>query len=102
MGLFRFLKIALIILISSSIFNSCKESTDDSAFVTFGANYHIMNCISNVTIYVENESIGKLTRSTDTIINCGDENNITKELTLGSHSYKIEIRPQSGSGCTKE
>lgn len=100
---YRLLMIALIIFIGISIFNSCDKTEDkETGFVTFGANYHIINCISNVTIYIDNVKIGTLVNPTDTIIDCGEESNITKELTVGNHSYKIEIRPETGTGCSKD
>lgn len=103
MNKYRLLISTLIILLGISIFNSCdKIENKGSGFVTFGANYHIINCISHVTIYIDNEKVGTLTNPTDTIIDCGEESNITKELTVGEHSYKIEIRPETGSGCTKD
>jgi len=70
--------------------------------VTFGANYHIINCISAVTIYINNDKIETLTNPEDTIIVCGEESYITKELTPGIHSYKVEIRSEVGIGCTKD
>ena len=99
---YRLLTSSLIILLGISIFHSCDKAEDETGFVTFGANYHIINCISKVTIYIDNEKIGTLTNPTDTIIDCGEESNITKELTIGNHSYKIEIRPETGTGCTKD
>jgi len=84
------------------IFSSCnKDENDNTGFITFGANYNIINCITTVTIYVDNTNIGTLTSYTDTISDCGEESNITKELSVGEHSYKIEIRPESGTGCMK-
>ncbi len=62
----------------------------------------LINCISNVTIYIDNVKVGTLINPTDTIKDCGEESNITKELTVGNHSYKIEIRPETGTGCTKD
>ncbi len=99
----RFL-ISLVMVIGGIIvFNSCdKTENKETGFVTFGANYHIINCPSNVTIYVDNNEIGTLTNAVDTIINCGEESNITKELSTGKHTYKVKIRPDMGSGCTKD
>ena len=95
------LMITLIFLFG--IFNSCDEMEEKKmGYVTFGANYHIIDCISNVTIYIDNEKVGTLTNFTDTIVNCGEESNITKELTVGYHSYMVDIRPETGTGCTKE
>ncbi len=93
----------LIVLFGGLILNSCNKPEDNkTGFVTFGANYHTINCISTVTIYVDNKQIGTLTSPTDTIISCGEKFNITKELSVGEHSYKIEIRPECGTGCTKD
>ena len=36
------------------------------------------------------------------IDNCGEFENITKEISIGKHSYKVEIRPDNGAGCTKD
>ena len=99
----RIILSALILFMGIIIVSSCdKEADKATGFVTFGANYHIINCISNVTIYVDNELIGSLTNPTDTITDCGEESNITKELTIGQHLYKVEIRPETGIGCTKD
>lgn len=99
----RLILTTLIILLGTSIFYTCDKPEDKmTGFVTFGANYHIINCISSVTIFIDNEIVGTLTNPTDTIVYCGEESNITQELTVGDHSYKIEIRPEIGTGCTKD
>lgn len=102
----KFLTGILIFILGISIFNSCnKDKKDKTGFVTFGANYDIVNCISTVTIYIDNENIGTLNNPTNSIIDCGEESNITKELSIGEHSYNIEIRPENGTdgaGCMKD
>ncbi len=99
----RFLTNMLILLFGILVFNSCNEEENDkTGFVTFGANYHIANCLSTVTIYIDDENIGTLTKPTDTIINCGEESNITKELPIGIYSYKVEIFSERGPDCTKD
>ncbi len=98
-----FFKNLLIFILGITIFSACtKEENDKKGFVTFGANYHIINCITNVTIYVDHKKIGTLKNPTNTIKNCGEDTNITKELPIGKHSYKVEIRPEMGIGCTKD
>lgn len=100
---FRLVISILIIFAGFVIVNSCdKAENDKKGFVTFGANYHIINCITSVTIYVDDKNIGTLENPTNSIVDCGEETNITKELTVGEHSYKVEIRPEIGSGCTKD
>ncbi|MEN8122384.1 MAG: hypothetical protein ABFS35_18710 [Bacteroidota bacterium] len=71
-------------------------------FVTFGANYHIINCLSTVTVYLDGFNIGTLQNPTDTIKECGQPENITKEISTGKHYYKVEIRPKIGTGCLKD
>ncbi len=95
--------ILLVIASFTIIFSSCnKDENDKTGFITFGTNYNIINCITTVTIYVDNTNIGTLKNYTDTIYDCGEESNITKELSVGEHSYKIEIRPENGTGCMKD
>ena len=85
------------------LFASCGEHQGDKkGTVTFGANYHIINCISTVTIYVDGENIGTLQHSVDAITACGQEENLTKELSVGEHTYRVEIRPENGIGCTRD
>jgi len=84
------------------VFYACDDNKDEEkGFVTFGANYHVINCISTVTIYLDNEQIGTLEHSTDTIVNCNEPGNITKAVSVGQHSYKVEIRAEGG-GCNKK
>lgn len=81
--------------------STCDDKDDKKGFVTFGANYHIINCISTVTIYLDGKNIGTLESPTDTILNCGEPGNITREVSAGDHSIKIEIRSEGG-GCTQD
>lgn len=100
---YRFAINILIILFGIAIFNSCdKTENDKKGYVTFGANYHIVNCITTVKIFIDNKNVGTLSNPIDSILDCGEESNITKELSIGEHSYKVEIRPESGTGCIKD
>jgi hypothetical protein len=84
------------------VFSSCvKEESERKGFVTFGANYHIINCISTVTISVDGKIIGDLKNPTDTISDCGEKENITEGVSIGEHTYNINIRSESGTGCTE-
>ena len=38
----------------------------------------------------------------DSIKGCGESENLTKSISVGEHTYKVEIRPISGVGCTKD
>lgn len=100
---FRLVIHTLVIFLGLVTINSCdKADNDKKGFVTFGANYHIINCVTTVTIYVDDKNMGTLENPANSIMDCGEESNITKELSVGEHSYKIEIRPEIGSGCTKD
>ena len=94
----------LVVLVLTLSVSSCGEEQNDQkkGSVTFGANYHTINCITTVTIFLDEENIGTLQHPVDAIDNCGEAENITKEISSGKHSYKVEIRPESGSGCTKD
>jgi len=81
---------------------TCNKSVTPKGTVSFGANYGVINCITSVTIYVDNNKIGVLGSTIDNITDCGQNGTITKDLSVGQHSYKVEIRPLSGIGCTKD
>lgn len=82
--------------------STCDDDKDEGkGFVTFGANYHVINCISTVTIYLDDKQIGTLENPTDTILDCNEPGNITKEVSAGTHLFKVEIRSEGG-GCTKD
>lgn len=67
-------------------------------YVTFGANYHVVNCLSTVTIFLDGENIGTLQNPVDTISECGEKGSLTKKVSVGKHTYQVEIR----GGCTKD
>ena len=81
---------------------SCSKDESKNGTVTFGANYNVINCITNVTIFVDGEKIGKLESYTAEITDCGQPGNVTKKLPVGEHTYKVEIRPEAGSVCAKD
>lgn len=90
--------ISIILLTVSCDNNDFKET----GTVTFGANYHAIDCITNVTVYIDGTKLGKLQNPTDEITECNAPENLSKELTVGKHSYLIEIRPELGTACTKD
>ena len=51
----RLITTVIIIFIGLTILSSScnKDKTNKTGFVTFGANYNIINCITTVTIYVD-------------------------------------------------
>ncbi|NDW19073.1 hypothetical protein D0T53_09125 [Dysgonomonas sp. 216] len=77
---------------------SCDDDDDKDkpkGFVTFGANYNIVNCPTTVTIYLDGKKIGTLSDPVDNISDCDQEGTIAKEISVGEHSYKVEIRSES-------
>jgi hypothetical protein len=94
----------LICLGLTFVFSSCKEKEEvKEGYVTFGANYHVINCITDVTIFLDGGNIGVLQNSVDAISDCGEAENLTKKISVGEHTYKIEIRPKDGGeGCIKD
>lgn len=86
----------------AAIWVGCSKDESKNGSVTFGANYDVINCMTTVTIFIDGNKIGKLESPIHEITNCGQPENITKEIPAGEHSYKVEIRPLEGSGCTKD
>lgn len=96
-----FIGVLITLLVGTTlIFSSCNKnnSEDENSSVTFGANYHIINCITTVSIYLDGEYIGTLENYTNEITACGEPENITKDILTGYHTYKVEIR----GGCTRD
>jgi hypothetical protein len=82
---------------------SCdNEDLNGEGTVTFGANFHIIDCITYVTVYVDGEELGTLQNSTTEITECNSPENLSKDLPAGKHNYLVEIRPDLGTGCTKD
>ncbi|GEM_PF-543345 len=100
---YRYIISALTLIWCSIILNSCNDKDDNkTGFVTFGANYDIINSVSTATVFIDNAGIGVLNNPTDLISDCGELSNITKELPVGRHVYKVEIRPQNGNEFAKD
>ena len=76
---------------NSGTFIKVKKENEEG-YVTFGANYHTVNCISTVTMFLDGENIGTLQNPADAISECGEEKNLTKKILVGEHSYRVEIR----------
>jgi len=81
------------------IFSSCKEKVEEKkeGVVTFGANYHIINTPTSVTIFLDGENIGTLTNPVAIINDCGEEGNLTKKILVGEHTYQVKIRALDGN-----
>jgi len=70
--------------------------------VTFGANYHVINCLVTVTIYIDHQKIGKLESYTNPLADCYQPDCITRTLPPGPHTYQVEIRGETGNTCMKD
>lgn len=80
----------------------CEKDESKTGTVSFGNNRHIVNSISHITVYVDGDRIGEIIGFTDSISDCDQIENLNIKIPVGKHVYKIEIRPDSGIGCTKE
>ena len=67
-------------------------------YVTFGANYGVINCLSSVTVFLDGKNIGVLQSSVDFISDCFEAGNLTEKISVGAHTYRVEIR----GCCTKD
>ena len=94
----KFIISLLICFGLTCVFSSCDDKEEKkSAYVTFGANFGVLNCMSNVTIFLDDENIGVLETHIDTINDCGELGTLTKQISVGEHTYKVEIK----GGCAK-
>ena len=94
-------KIVFVILIGLLAI-TCDKIDNKKGTVAFGANYHVIDCITTVTVFIDDEKLGTLTSYVDRINDCQQAGTLTKDLSVGKHSYKVEIRPLAGTGTTKD
>lgn len=95
-------KKSLIVLLILCIGYSCEESNTKTGVVAFGANFGIINCPTDISIYIDGRKIGKLDAPCDEIKKCGQPGSLNEELSVGQHSYKIEIKALSGGSCSDD
>jgi hypothetical protein len=84
------------------LFSCTDENEKTYGTVVFGANYHAINCITSVDVFIDGKHIGQLEVPADSVPDCGHNYGLREELETGNHTYKIEIRPMQGIGCTKD
>jgi len=89
--------------VSILIFSGCEKINDssDKGNVTFGVNTHVINCAATAEVFVDNKSIGIIPGFCDSIVDCISSTTLNKELSIGKHTYKIEVNC-SGSYLVKE
>ena len=93
----------LCLVVISVVCSACYSGETKKGYVTFGANSHVINCISQITVFLDDENIGTLQGSVDSISDCGMSGNLTKETFVGEHIYRVEVRPANGGeGCLKK
>lgn len=95
----RYFRFLLFFVLTTT---SCEKDSGKTGTVTFGANYHIINCITNITVFIDGEKVGMIEMPSDSVIDCGISGYLNKDVSIGNHSYKVEIRPEMGAGCTKD
>lgn len=83
---------------------SCKDENNNGATgtVAFGANYHIINCITTVDVFIDGKHYGQLEGPADSVPDCMANYGLRTELETGHHAYKVEIRPLMGIGCSED
>ena len=95
----KFLLFGFLLIILAG---SCKKSDEpDTGNVSFGVNTHVINCIATGEVFIDNNTVGTIPGSCDTVIDCNSDNTLNATLATGTHSYRIEVTGQSGS-CFKE
>lgn len=102
-GMIRDFARFLVGIVFLTAWYSCEDPDDDNmGTVLFAANYHVINCITEPRVYIDEEYVGTITIPADSVVECNSESGVRKDLELGLHSYKIEIRPLGGSGCLSD
>ena len=72
--------------------NGSSPSNPTKGQVTFAANFEEANCPTETSVYINDTTLlGIITISHDTVIECGIEGNLTKELDPGIYDFKIQI-----------
>lgn len=95
--------VLLLAIVSMLLLSACEdESSEQMGTVTFGANYGIVNCPVTVEVFIESGYAGEITFTSDTLTTCDLPGNVTKELSVATYAYRVEIRPLSGTGCMKD
>lgn len=89
------------LLLALIIINSCEKHKDSyKGNFSFGINTHVINCIATAEVFVDNKSIGFVPGFCDTIVNCNSSYTLNREISVGKHSYIINLMGQSGS-CSR-
>ena len=96
----RILCFIVIILVAVS----CNKNDDKEEFgqMSFASNYHIINCIAKVSVYIDDAYIADITMPSDSIIACGLDGNVTKQVNVGLHTYKVLIGENENGECYEE
>ncbi len=92
------------ILLAFVLFLSCESNNENEKFgqMSFASNYHIINCITKVSVYIDDVYIADITEPSDSILTCGINGNVTKQVIVGTHTYKVLIGNDENEACYKE
>lgn len=83
------------------VVSGCEKSNEtDKGTVSFGVNTHIINCIATGEVFIDDKSIGIIPGFCDEVVGCNAANTLNRDIPAGKHTYKIEVKGQSGS-CYK-
>jgi hypothetical protein len=93
-------KVIGLLLIILTMYGCEKINETDKGNISFGVNTHIINCIATGEVFIDSKSIGIIPGFCDSIVDCESGSNLNKEISVGKHSYKIEVKGQSGT-CYK-
>lgn len=89
----------LFVVLGPLVWSCNNDEEKATGTVVFGANYHVIDCITNVNVFIDGKHVRTLEVFADSVPDCDYNYGIREELTVGRHSYKVEIRPDMGTGC---
>ena len=88
-----FVSLLFLLFVLSSCKTTCCHNITP---VSFGVNSHVLNTATVSKVYVDNNEIGVIPGTTDTIKNCESPENLTVEFGESGHLYEIIVFDESG------
>ena len=90
------------LFITGFLFSCTDENDKPHGTVVFEANYHIINSITNVDVFIDGRHVGRLYGPTDSVPDCELNYGLRTELESGHYNYKIEISSENTTGCAED
>ncbi|MGI6718346.1 MAG: hypothetical protein ACOX4D_04240 [Bacteroidales bacterium] len=94
--------LSCLVIVVCTISCDKKENSEEFGQMSFGSNYHIVNCPVKVSVYIDDLYVGELTNPCDSIVDCGIEGNVMQSVEVGTHTYKCVLQSLDTDSCYNE